>query len=460
MLDMLNYSGYNILNKTIFESSFGDGAFLTAIVQRILQYASQYNLSSYDIQRILDNVYGVEIDKKYYEITIHKLNQLISQYHIEYDWHNLICGNTLHYKPTIKFDLIVSNPPYIRCHDYDLETRKEIEANYQFGTGNTDLYVIFFEHCFRMATPTSKLCFITPNSYFKNTSQKTLRKYLSDNNLIHSIVDYGNVQVFGNVATYTAVTLFDFEKNSEITEYTFMKSETEEEYKTTINLRDFGDKPWTFMSNSDYAFLREIQSREMKLSDLCDIQYGLATNADKIYIVQSEHFADFEPEMLRPIIKASTLNVDNKIIFPYYWHSERNRYEVIPEDELKQQYPKTYEYLLMYKDVLLRRDMEKNTIWYQYARSQGIQNSRNKKFVLKHILTEQGVVCEIQEVDEMILVYSGMFLIVKDEDNYNLVKKILLSEEFHRYLFLIGKNMAGGYRNVNTKAVKEYGIIF
>ena len=38
MLDDIDYRGEN-LRKTIFEPSFGDGAFLVEIVSRILEYA-------------------------------------------------------------------------------------------------------------------------------------------------------------------------------------------------------------------------------------------------------------------------------------------------------------------------------------------------------------------------------------------------------------------------------------
>jgi hypothetical protein len=41
MLDMIDYNGDNIATKTILEPSFGDGAFLVPIVQRMLNYCRQ-----------------------------------------------------------------------------------------------------------------------------------------------------------------------------------------------------------------------------------------------------------------------------------------------------------------------------------------------------------------------------------------------------------------------------------
>jgi hypothetical protein len=159
-------------------------------------------------------------------------------------------------------------------------------------------------------------------------------------------------------------------------------------------------------------------------------------------------------------LKASTLNLDNKIIFPYQWNSDISKFEVIKEDIMKKLFPNTYKYLLLNKQTLENRDMEKKTMeWYQYARRQGIQNCNKRKIVLKHIISKNDTVCEIKEVDENTLVYSGIYIIVKNDENYEFVKKILLSEDFHRYLFLVGKDMAGGYKNVSAKFVKEYGIL-
>lgn len=458
MLDLLDYDGENIKTKTIIEPSFGDGAFLTAIVRRVLDYAKTNHLSENEICNILDNIHGIEIDKKYYDITIEKLNNMIEHIGIQYNWKNLVCENALLYQNPINFDLCVANPPYIRIHDLDQTTRLEIEKNYDFSVGNTDLYVIFFELCFNMMKKSGKLCFITPNSYFKNSSQKTLRKYLIDSNIVESIIDYGNVKVFGNIATYAAITLFDFEKNDSKIKYTLMETETKENYQVSVELQSLTGKSWTFASNEDTDFLNKIAKRKTKLKDLCDIQYGLATNADKIYLVESKDMNRFEKHILRPVVKASKLESSKYIIFPYEYNEKSNKFEIIDEEKMKTEYPKTYDYLESNKDVLQNRDMEKGALWYQYARSQGLQNSNNHKLVIQHMVSKNAKTCNVSQYDENTLVYSGIYIILKDIVNQNKIKNILTSEEFCRYVKLMGKDMSGGYKSFNTKIIKEFGI--
>jgi hypothetical protein len=165
-----------------------------------------------------------------------------------------------------------------------------------------------------------------------------------------------------------------------------------------------------------------------------------------------------EPNIIRPVIKASTLSTDKKIIFPYKWNAVKCQYEIILEDTFKLNSPNIYNYLLKNKNLLENRDMDNSIPWYGYSRSQGIQNTNNKKIVLKHIMSQSDTHCYIKEVDENTLIYSGIYIIVKDEVNYEFVKNVLISEEFFKYLFLMGKNMGYGYKNVNTKVIKNYGI--
>ena len=455
MLDMINYQGESIKTKTIFEPSFGDGAFLVEIVERVMQYANDNQLSAYETCAILDNIYGVELDPKYYHSTIQRLNRIISNYSISYAWNNLICCDTLQYIAPTQFDLCVGNPPYQRIQHLNKETRKHIAENYQFCGGNTDLYVVFFECCLNMMKDNGTLCFITPNSYFKNTSQSNFREYLAKNNLVRELIDYSNVNVFGSISTYTAIALLNH-RNAK-TQYVKMKNEKEVAYKTEVDLKQFAKNAWCFTSPSDMKFLDELSKMPVKLKDLCEVQHGIATNADKIYVVNKTDVGNFEQNILRSAVKASTLNDENKIIFPYQWDENMQKYVVIDEKTMKEQYPRTYQYFSKNRDVLDKRDMEKNrTVWYQYARSQGIQNSNHKKFALMHVLSDKDKICKLKELDKTALVYSGVYIVVKDEKNYDKVKEILLSQEFHRYLLLVGKDMAGGYKNVSAKMIKEY----
>lgn len=457
MLDMVGYVGENIRTKTIFEPSFGDGAFLTSIVQRAINFYKENNLTEREFIDILDRIYGIEIDKKYFDATIDKLDEMLAyEGFVGYDWPNLHNSDALDFQSDIKFDMSTINPPYIRTHDLSIEQRKKIKDKYTFSVGSTDMYVVFFEMCMSHMKPDGKMCFITPNSYFKNTSQKEFRKYLIENNLVEEIIDFGTYKVFDKIATYAAITLFNMNKSKSTTRYTSMKDRENKNYTVDVELSQFGTGTWSITNTADTQFLNEVSARNTKLGDICDVQNGIATNADKVFVIEPDDFRKFESDILRPIVKASTLEDENKIIFPYVWSEEKQKYEVMLPEIFAANYPKTNAYILSHQTKLSSRDMDSDGYLYQYGRSQGLHNSRNKKIALKHILAPDSTKCEIMELGCETLVYSGIYIVVKDPANYNMLVEILKSEDFHRYIKLVSKDMSGGYKSFNTKAVKNY----
>jgi type I restriction-modification system DNA methylase subunit len=68
MLDNIGYTVQEeILTKTIYEPSFGQGVFLFAIVDRLMEKAVAENLSPVEITSLLDmNIHGVEYDEALY----------------------------------------------------------------------------------------------------------------------------------------------------------------------------------------------------------------------------------------------------------------------------------------------------------------------------------------------------------------------------------------------------------
>ena len=455
MLDMVEYSEGKIENKKIFEPSFGAGAFLFEIANRILAEGKNKKYSEKDYIKAFDNVYGIEKDAALFCDTKQKLTDLLITHGIKYDWRNLVCADSTTYKFDEKFDVCIGNPPFARIHQLNGDERSLIENCYKFGQGNTDLYIIFFEIGLNSIKPDGKLCYITPNSYLRNTSQSDFRAYLSKNKIVKSIIDFRSYKVFNQISTYAAISLFDLSKQNDKAEYVAMIDCENISFKNHVDLTAFNGTPWVIQSVADEKFLNKVSHKKNKLGDICDIQYGLATNADDVYIINKNDVNKFEKELLVPVIKASKLLSDSFIIFPYTKNKD-GKYVLIEESVLRTKYPKIYNYLLSNKILLLNRDLEENAVWYQFGRSQGIQSVDKNKIVLKHIISETDEKCSILEIPDNTLVYSGLFVTIKDIKNYNTVKTVLKSKDFCRYLKLNGKNMSGGYKSVNAKIIKNY----
>ena len=149
ILSELDYKENNMLNKKIMEPSFGDGAFLKVIVRRVIDYCIEIKMTNEEIGEQLLNIYGIEIDTELYKETILELNKITDEYGLNRVKWNLFNEDTTQYTSDIKFDFIAGNPPYIKIHDLEAETRERLRS-YKFSDGMLDMYIIFFEVCIGM----------------------------------------------------------------------------------------------------------------------------------------------------------------------------------------------------------------------------------------------------------------------------------------------------------------------
>lgn len=477
ILDEIGYVSGHILNKKIIEPAFGDGAFLECITARLLQECLLHGYSKDEIKKELENnIYGIEIDENVFQAARTKLDNIVAAFQVENVNWKLFCQDALDWEQWHSFDYVVGNPPYVRIHHLSEKSREKIKS-WTFSKGTTDLYVIFFELGIKLLNNTGKLGYITPNSYITNTSQGMFRKYLLEQNLIEKIKDFRAWKVFP-VDTYTAITILNMSKSTDMFTYAAMQ-ENKCLYSTQYFLSDFKDTNgdfsqslWTLTSQTDKRFLQEIKENDLPISSLVTVQYGFATNADSVYIcnsvqeIQGEpdyvlfHDRKIEKEAIQSIVKGSTYHGKEQnqyIIFPYY---ENKKGKIVPyqEEELKEKYPLAYLYLLENKERLLKRDMEKNAQWFQFARSQGLVNCRKKKLIVNPLLNPEQKQAEVYMLPENVLVYSGIYITENQDNILEKTKTELQSEQFYRYAFLNGKDMSGGWKSFNTKTIKSYKI--
>lgn len=439
--------------ETILEPSCGDGAFLIRIVENIL------NSNLKNKKEILENqIEAFEIDSFYYNKCIENLNSICKKHNItNINW-NIHCCDTLKYDfKNKKYSYIIGNPPYVRLHNLDKETRSYLKDNFVFcKNGTTDLYLAFYEKCINLLTDNGILSFITPNSFMKNLSFAEFRKKLKKSILIEDLKDFKSSNIF-NAATYCAI-------------MTLRKGKTD----TVFRYSEYNNKKCLFAEDKDYDILNDNGWILYESSNnLCtnieknynvNIQYGLATLRDKIYI--SSNYVDIdsnsclfndvviEKDLLRPILKGSKITREKKqeyCIFPYRYNGEK--YIPYTEKELQDLFPNTYEYFIQHKEELLKRDMDKNlTSWFQFGRSQGVQTLNNEKLVIDPIVNPNGKVIT-KFADDKTLVYSGIFITGEDLEE---IKEIIESEDFLKYATVYGKDMQGGFKSLNTKLIKNY----
>lgn len=468
ILDSINYNNEQILTKKIMEPSFGDGAFLVEIVRRYIEIGRRKELSINQIRNGLENqIFGIEIDTKYFLKTIERLDQLCRGYDIySVNW-NLHNEDSLHStKFNNEMDFVVGNPPYVRIHNLRTEQREFLKSNFKTcESGSIDLYVAFYELGLHMLNDNGQLSYITPNSFMYNQSSVYFRKYLHENLYLKSIINFSSTKIF-NAATYNAIVNLSKSPNEN---FDYLEYEDNSvKFIDTLNLNDYQNKQWNLSSIEEQSFLDAHTDNRKSLENKYNIQYGFTTMRDKIYIAKeigkiNDSLVLFnempiEKELLKKIVKGSLHKKDNDyyyILFPYIF--SEGKFNVIEETELKESYPFAYTYLLFHKEELLKRDMDNNAkTWYQFGRSQGLTHMNNEKLVIKHIVknSEEGKI-EVCLLPADVFVYSGIFITGGDLEE---IKNTLESPEFYKYVCLVGKDMNGGYKSISTKMIKSFSL--
>ena len=438
MLDKIEFTKKNIFTYKIMEPSFGDGAFLLQIIERIIRYGRFVGFDDEKILYvILNNVYGIEKDTIYYNKGIENIRQLLTFEGIEYngEFPHLYNADTLEKFQEFEntFDIVIGNPPYVRIHN--IENADIIKKLLFSGNGMTDLYIAFFDIGLKMLNKTGKLCFITPNSYFNSSAGKTMRKHFVDNGLLIGVKNFGHQQLFENATTYCCITTLDKNNKLKVISY--------EEPNKDDTLLDYN----TFYINQCFHFTSNVDFRNIVTyngASICTVKNGCATLMDKFFI--NSEIADGTAFSV-PIIKAST-GKEYKCFYPY-----DKLGNIIDIDVIKDVEPHTAKLLFDNKKSLEIRAIDSGGVWYGFGRSQAINDTYKKKFAINSLYKTVNDV-RIYPCESGCAVYGGLYILT--ELSYEELKNILQSQAYIDYVTAIGKYKSGGYYTVNSKEVEKF----
>jgi adenine-specific DNA-methyltransferase len=354
------------------------------------------------------------------------------------------------------YDIIVTNPPYIRIQNLDEEDRKFIKDNHEVAVGSTDIYIAFLDKLYESKKIVGLIC---PNSWIRNKSSNLLRQKIFNGSRLKMLIDFRSKLVFDSAQTYTSILLIA--NHSESLKYS---TNLDEESKNIEYLKS--DKQSIFLGKE-----LEMQGGQ-DIFDVCDFKIGLATLCDGMYfcsLVEDEEklpeglwkiknsFGTFviEQSILKKCVKASkrTKSVDDKtfIVFPY-GHDRK----LMSETHIKKTYPKAYNMLLGGKDRLLQRDKGKipKEKWYAFGRSQGLKNNVEK--ILLPPFQKDCIKTSYSGTDEYYI--SGYAVIPKKNYTLKQIKTFLESSECYEEVKDKAKSMSSGWIGLSKNTFKEVRV--
>lgn len=435
VLDNVGYAGSNVLKKHIIDNSAGDGAFLSEIVRR---YIENFDGSKPELKKDLETyIHGIEISRQEYDICINKLNEIVKSNGLDKINWDIERGDALGFdKYNGKMDYVVGNPPYVRIHNLTRNLK-----GFKFASdGMSDLYLAFYEVGLAMLNETGKLSYISPASITTSYAASALRDHIINENLLHSIIDFGHYNPFDATVYVNVVTLTKsnetkfFKYDGE--EVSFVELFTDNEFVVDNN-RGISNY-WILGNKEQISFIKEIynSNRSKKFS----VKNGFATLADDFFI-DNELTGDYVID----VVKASTGN-KSKCIYPY----DKNG-KLIP-----------YEELIKNKKISSRygENIEKFAgrashcdDWYGFGRSQGVIDTYVNKISCNVLIKDIDDI-KLVECPAGVGVYSGLYIITKKSKDE--IFKILKDNNFIDYVRLLKKYKNGGYYTFSSKDMEIF----
>nr|WP_320161698.1 N-6 DNA methylase [uncultured Methanoregula sp.] len=375
---------------------------------------SDWRLTTTEKKRILlNNIFGVDIDQQAVEVTklalllkvleeeneenIDKQLKLFAERALPSLHDNIKCGNSLigtdiltpempmeevkrinpfdwdrEFADVMKaggFDAVIGNPPYVRQESLGQVFKDYVKKKYEVFAGTADLYVYFFERGHKLLRKEGFFGIICANKFMRSNYGKNLRTFLSSKSKINQIIDFGELPVFQNAATFPAIFLT---QNLSPKEQNFVYgpvkqlgfSSLDEEVKTigqNLNTTSLKDNTWTLTNNSETGIIEKLNSVGLPLGKYVkdEIYRGIVTGLNEVFIINEktrDELVSSDPkssEIIKPFIIGDEIR-KFRVVF-------RNKYLIFSRRGIDiKQYPAVLEYLKKYKVRLTPRPKDWN----------------------------------------------------------------------------------------------------
>ena len=304
------------------------------------------------------------------------------------------------------FDIIVSNPPYIKTEEMKSKTPSEFryfKENYDTPYKQFDKYFVFIERAISKLSNQGCAGFIVPNKWMNIEAARKLRYMISSQGLLAELINFGNEWVFEGKSNYVCMLILSKVNKghfwySYVDEYsTWLMSPTNKGVKLDHSrILAFSENPWILPSNeNENKILSKLYSNSIPLGDVAKISNGIQTSQEEIFSVsdwsEQGQIIQFtkngrvwaiEKGITKPYLSDSESRVwsflqiqaDRLLIFPYEYSGD-NTAILIPPARMKAEYPLTWNYLYSFKRELSNRDVSPEPSpgeFYRYGRHQAL----------------------------------------------------------------------------------------
>lgn len=381
------------------------------------------------------------------------------------------------------FDVVIGNPPYLRVQglreNYEKES-KLYEQTFRCATGRFDFYILFMEKGYTLLKRNGILSFIQPHKFINADFGVGIRKFIYENKALRYLVHFGSEQVFGKASVYTCITgLSHGNKEFCFAQVDPKKIEDGVQFKKLDEEILASTEKWNIAVSDDNRILDKLNLLPLRVKDIFKgIFQGIVSGDNKSFYLENcnengdyiegfsaatESRVKIEKEICKQIFTGKTISryeltdKNTRIIYPY--HLVGGKSVFYTEKELKENFPRCYEYFSSIKQRLSSRGTAsmKYPIWYALWNARNIQNLTAKKIFTPDICYGSSMVYDDVGYFHNDTSY-GLILKNPEEQMYKAYLAILNSSITWYFLQKTGTSLRGGYFRFKTKYLEPFPL--
>lgn len=294
--DLMVEIALSVNPKKILDPCFGKGVFIESLIKK--GYPKE-------------NIIGVEIDPYFYS----NFMEMNPELHLE---------NKDFFDFDTQVDCIIMNPPYVRQENLTMDMPKFLNKRYLTEkmknlkvdlSARSNLYLYFFIKAWSILKINGSLIAIIPNTWAAADYGKKFKKFLLDNFLINKFISFKK-DVFPNADVESCilhltkkginenfpnhkVEFVNLSTDSSKSIKTFL-TEQHEDYSTLYYQKDLKvTSNWLTILKKEHIWNEDVL---ISLDSVADINRGIGTNSNSIFINEVSKYKDSYGEYFQPII--------------------------------------------------------------------------------------------------------------------------------------------------------------
>ncbi len=329
----------------------------------------------------------------------------------------------------IYYFLVVS---YVRQESIK-EFKPIFQKQFTCYTGVADLYVYFYEKAIQLLKDGGSLAYISSNKWFRANYGVPLRKYISQNCQIHTIVDFGELSVF-SAATFPMIFIASKQKVAKQSPIFTQVKSLDPPYPDVQALvsQTIEPLPETAINGSEWMLtnsgiadvIKKMEKSGIPLGEYVNgnIYRGVLTGFNEAFIIttkQRDKLIAEDPkssEIIKPLaigdcVRKWNIRESDKWLLFIPWHFPLHQDKQIvgvsneAEREFKKRYPAIYSHLLKYKNELSERNQAETGIRYEWYALQRCAASYYNNFEKPKIIFP-----DIAKESRFAFDYSGCYI--------------------------------------------------